>query len=550
MQYSTNGSLPFPRKFSQGHWEQENAIRDVESDGVSRKVLILEPVERENGEYDFRTLRAIEHSHALVYGGFGESSTDKTLPKTKRSTKKRKAKKKVEETEITNNNDATVIFVRDPRKSKGSIKSVDSVKRKSLGPTSEQVVHGTIDGNTVSSKAGVAYVLYENEDIKIACNSHRNSPNGSLSPSVTLDTGNAGDDYVDSKSIGSADLDRRSCDSRDERAIEEWKDMIQKEFDKTLHDTNPQDDLVDANNEHLFVYDNKALAVSTPSLSGAVQSESTIEPPSEFKDASIQGSVPNLSSTLALAVEDKQQQQMPEEDETASLPSEPSQTSETDSETGPLVKPEPKEEEQQYPEKQTNVSSHLKRLPDGPITAAGVVNSAFDLGERTDSQWSMNDNTMSSTASSANVAVVQPQRLSVKNLMSRFEDKPVDKTSSYNSLPNPKKKMRNSWQRDNSVENLNELPSEPKYGTLKPASKSNSSDPENLPSGHNVNQGSFKFNNQSTKPHNKGNVKSEPEIMVITRDKNNFLWNEYDQGEKPSAHVQPQIQESHADVRL
>ena len=223
----------------------------------------------------------MEHPHALHYGGFGESSTDKTLPKTKKKSKK---KEKEKEKSLKRKSQAS-----EKRKSKDMGKksptangSVAPVVNGTLGETKldsnfnsvdPEHAYVNVDGtprhkptsDTISSKPDVGYITYENE--------------------ITLDEGKVAYTKPRRKKSDTQSLD--TVPSRD--SIGKWSSS------ETLNkSTGPliNDDLVSAENVDLFTYDNPGLLSSQEDMTqsnASLQSEGVIDPPKQFQD-----SLPNV----------------------------------------------------------------------------------------------------------------------------------------------------------------------------------------------------------------------------------------------------------------
>ena len=270
MQISLNGDVKTNRGFSSGparKWKPDYDTRSEDSCatatseqkghyGVLREESSASANQWTHAQYDANTLRAntlkaIESAHAVNMGGFGESSTDMTLP--------RNIAKRHSGNNNSNNNEPMTQetkFIMDPDEginvvSDGKI-SVDVESRVGHStPVKSRHNHTS----PASPRNSTGYRAYDNNVISV-------------------------DDEkpILYKSVSSAVSESPPPDKN-------WQDGVLSELQSQSKKGNKliaSDDLITNDNAYLFAYDNKALAASDISL--ASSKKSVIEPPPEFRD--------------------------------------------------------------------------------------------------------------------------------------------------------------------------------------------------------------------------------------------------------------------------
>ncbi len=234
----------------------------------------------------YNTLHAIEHPHALTMGGFGESSTDATLPRTLRKKHSRSASGDMAETEFMNypidrhSRNSSRYASResiisgnslDQLGSRVSVKSTGSLKRGSHVPNGMHIpVPNGIDHNGPNTHRKFR---------KNSEKARRNSLDFDKHSQGTIDEADSVLDITSTRSL--------PRHAHRNPAFRDDEDQQWKPYDGTRN-PHSQDSIVFTSNLNMFSYDNHAMDKSLPRSKGkGKRSSNVVDPPPEFRDPTI-----------------------------------------------------------------------------------------------------------------------------------------------------------------------------------------------------------------------------------------------------------------------
>lgn len=215
----------------------------------------------------YNTLHTIEHPHALMMGGFGESSTDVTLPRAASKKKRRVA-----------NGDISLDSIEDPMgvmpsnstlrriQSKDSLNSIEIYDRVSK-PRSFRV-NGYANGHGPPVEPRI-----ENAE---------DSDNASLDTIDKADEGLGAKPLVENNIVpktnmrrGIINLSYQADQEVEEKPNPNWQEEVIDELKKKSDEQEKYDSLVNEKNASMFGYENPTVA----------SGDSQLDPPSDFRDS-------------------------------------------------------------------------------------------------------------------------------------------------------------------------------------------------------------------------------------------------------------------------